>query len=169
MKDIEFERLTIAQAIFFLENSALTPEQTLQAIVRDDRNPSIKNPVGTLYSTLPMKGDRYRWLLKWKAIEDEEWFKLYRAKAKDIMKVCSRLSIKWNPPEILSIEEARKELNCVKKRILEVIKSELPESEIKSVSELAKKISQGSREMKEQILENLILDKYGIPAALFYI
>ena len=169
LKDIELDRLTLAQAIFFLENSALPPEQTLSAILRDDRNPNIKNPVGTLYKTLPLREEKYRWLLKLRTVEDEEWFKLYKAKAEDIMRVCSRLGVKWNPPEVLSIEEARRELKRVKKTILEVIKSKLSEGEIRSVSELAENISRGDEDMREQMWESLIFDRCGVAVALFYI
>ena len=60
-----FKRLSIPQVLFFLENSALSPEETLAIIKKDDENPKILNPIGTLYTSLPLKSVNYRWLLKY--------------------------------------------------------------------------------------------------------
>ena len=168
LKDIELERLTIAQAIFFLENSALSPEQTLEAILRDDRNPNIKNPVGTLYSTLPLKGENYRWLLKFRTVEDEEWFKLYIHKVDEIKEVCRKISLKWMPEQIPSdVKEAKSILQHAKKRVVKAIWSAMSDDEKKHIKHIAKQGSQGKKDLEKYMVESMVLDKYRIQSALF--
>lgn len=171
LRDIELERLTLAQAIFFLENSALPPKQTLEAILRDDRNPNIKNPVGTLYSTLPLKDDKYRWLLKWKTIEDEEWYRFYKVKSDEIKQICKNLGVSWEERVPSSIEEARDALKSAEMSITKTVWNRISEEEKKRLKKTVQNMFKGrqtTKEEKQKMLRLLILDEHcGTSAELF--
>ncbi len=170
LNDLETERLTLGQVLFFLENSALPAEQTLEAILKDDRNPSVKNPVGTLYSTLPLKSDKYRWLLKWRTVEDEEWYKLYTLKADEIKAVADNLGINWEPVEPSSIDEAQKVLRDAERKIAKAIYNSLNKGERKELKDTLEKMYEGreaTKKEKQSMLKLLLLERRGIHAGLF--
>jgi len=104
----KFKRLSIPQVIFFLENSALPPEKALEMIRKDDENPKVKNPVGTLYTTLPMKGNKHRWLLKY--TEPCGWYVRYVEKIKSIREFFKRHGIEFIERNVKTEEEAEKHL-----------------------------------------------------------
>lgn len=171
---VEFERLSRAQAIFFLENSALSPEQTLEAILRDDRNPNIKNPVGTLYSTLPMKGDRYRWLLKMvdpPSIEDEEWYQRYITRIEVIKEFFNRLGIDFKDREVNTEEEAQEHLIELERKAFENLWGKLDperrkELKDKAITILGKKNAKNDA-MVVSVLMSMISKEFGLSRNAF--
>ncbi len=174
LKDIELKRLTLAQAIFFLENSALPPEQTLEAILRDDRNPNIKNPVGTLYSTLPMKDDRYRWLLKMvdpPSIEDEAWYQRYISKLEAIKEFFDRLGIVFNDRKVKTEEEALEHLKELERIAFKELWNKLDGERRKELKEKVRKIFE-KKDMKDKlmvrsVLMSMISKEFGLPRGVF--
>ncbi len=174
LEGVELERLSVAQVIFFLENSALPPEQTLEAILRDDRNPNIKNPVGTLYSTLPMKDDRYRWLLKMvdpPSIEDEAWYQRYISKLEAIKEFFDRLGIVFNDRKVKTEEEALEHLKELERIAFKELWNKLDSERRKELKEKVRKIL-GERDMKDKsvvrsVFMSMISKEFGLPQGVF--
>jgi len=169
LNGVEFERLSKAQAIFFLENSALPPEQTLDAVLRDDRNPNIKNPVGTLYSTLPMKGDCYRWLLKMvdpPSVEDEEWYQRYITRIEVIKEFFNRLGIDFEDRHVNTEEEAQEHLRELERKAFKNLWEKLDpekrkELKAKAIKILGKKDAENDA-MVISVLMSMISKEFGL-------
>ena len=173
LEGVELERLSIAQVIFFLENSALPPEQTLEAILRDDRNPNIRNPVGTLYSTLPMKDDRYRWLLKMvdpPSVEDEEWYQRYVTRIEVIKEFFNRVGIDFEDRHVSTEEEAQEHLSELERKAFKNLWGKLDPERRKELKDKAIKILGKNAEndaMVVSVLMSMISKEFGLSRNAF--
>lgn len=153
-----FKRLTAEQVIFFLENSALSPEETLAIIKKDDENPKIENPIGTLYISLPLRSEDYRWLLKYEKKEegkDESWKKKFKQK----LELIKAAGVKLNKvPEPKTEEEAEKVLKGIKRKLYEKIVKNISEKELKEIESMLQDERNNSR-VYEELKMTLILEK----------
>jgi DNA-binding MarR family transcriptional regulator len=166
LEGLELKRLSKAQVIFFLENSALPAEQTLETVLRDDRDPKVRNPVGTLCSTLPLKSNKYRWLLKMvepPSVEDEPWYKRYKEKLsmiREYFKIPAETRAETE-------EEANKHLKRLESVVLERIWKELSAEERERFRKEAKRIMGGNatlpKHMEKSVLMSLILKERKLP------
>ena len=160
-----FKRLSIPQVLFFLENSALSPEETLAIIKKDDENPRIENPIGTLYTSLPLKSLNYRWLLKYeeKVGESEhsdipEWKERFRRK----IELLKRMGIRINRlPEPKTEEEAESILQKIRLKLYQKLWEKMREEERKRAEEQVRGV--GDEELRKELLISGILRQRGIP------
>jgi len=171
-----FKRLTEGQVIFFLENSALKPEETLAIIKKDDENPKIENPVGTLYTSLPLKSENYRWLLKYEEEvtennettadkkESEDWKRKFRQKLELLESVGVKLS---KIPEPKTEEEAEKTLKDIKKKLYEKILKKLSENELEEIEAILESEKKNNPEFYEELKMGLVLERKGFREGMF--
>jgi len=160
-----FKRLTTEQVIFFLENSALSPEETLAIVKKDDKNPKIENPVGTLYKSLPLKGEKYRWLLKYEGANKEEakgWREKFRKKLQMLEAMGVKIKKVRDPK---TEEEAEEILQNIRKKLYKKVLSKLSDEEIK---EIEKQIGVPKEDpMYEEMRMAFILNKRGFSEHMF--
>ena len=160
-----FKRLTTEQVIFFLENSALSPEETLAIVKKDDENPKIENPVGTLYKSLPMKDEKYRWLLKYEGANKEEakgWREKFRKKLQMLEAMGVKIKKVRDPK---TEEEAEEILQNIRKKLYKKVLSKLSDEEIK---EIEKQIGVPKEDpMYEEMRMAFILGKKGFSEHMF--
>ena len=157
-----FKRLTIPQVLFFLENSALSPEETLAIIKKDDENPKIENPVGTLYTGLPLKSLNYRWLLKYEekreSSDSPEWKKRFFGK----IELLRQVGVKINRiPEPKTEEEAESILQKIRLKLYQKLWEKMSEEEKREVKEQVKEVE--DEELQKELLISGILKRRGIP------
>ena len=165
LEKLSLTRLSKAHAVFFLENSLLEPEQTLRAIEGDDLNPMIKNPVGTLFSSLPLRSKlRDFWLLKLEPVKEapassgmwsgfEDWEARWERKWNLARRVLSEQGIDYTLPKVpTSEEEAIEILSEVERVIAKTLWDRLSKEERKEISEMFKDYRD-----KEELFKTLVM------------
>jgi len=180
LKELNLRRLSKAHAVFFLENSLLEPEQTLKAIEGDDLNPMIKNPIGTLFNSLPLRSKlKDFWLLKLELVKEaptnlgiwegfKDWESRWEKKWNLARKVLTEHGIDFTLPKVpTNEEEAAEILSEVEKVVAKALWDRLPKEERKEIHETFKAY-QDNEELFKVLVEAEVLRRFGIPSLGFY-
>jgi len=174
---VNLSRLTPAQAIFFLENSLLDPEQTIKAIEADDQNPLVENPVGVLFKTLPLRSKLSDfWLLKMgdeKGEERKEWLvgweERWEKKWSLARKILSEYGIDYTLPKVpTNEEEAIKVLRDVERVIAKALWDRLSRDERKEIAKRFEKY-RDNEELFKELIKQALFRKFGIPSLGFFV
>jgi len=185
LQKLSLKRLTIAQAIFFLENSLLDPDQTIKAIEADDLNPIIKNPIGTLFTTLPLRSKlTYLWLLRYYEEDtgyedkrrdtisdlDNNWKKRWDEKWKIASEILKQNEIKYilsKLPE--SEEEAVELLSEVENKIAKILWKRLGKREKEDIVKPFKSWKNKDEEMFKVLVKAELFRRFNIPNLNLYV
>ena len=164
LEGVSFRRLTEGQVLFFLLNSQLPPEKTLEALLEDDRNTDLRNPVGTLMVTIPLKNPREdTWLLKYSGSGcDPDWWKEEFERKLSIVKRYMDVNVK--PPG--SEEEAAAVLKDLQVRLAKRFWRELSPEKKRLINRSLEGVS--DRNMKTEIKSALVLKEAGIESLSLY-
>jgi plasmid replication initiation protein len=176
LEKLNLNRLSRAHAIFFLENSLLEPEQTAKAIEIDDANPMVRNPIATLYSSLPLKSPPSDlWLLKVEPLGKAEpswkfdWQSAWEKKWSIARRVLSEYGIDYTLPKVPQNEEEAVEiLSEVEKVLAKAFWAQLPEEEKDAILRPYEDIRKKDMELFKAILRTVILRRFGIPDLSLY-
>ena len=185
LEGVELRRLSTAHALFFLENSLLEPEQTLRAIEVDDMNPMVRNPIGTLFSFLPMRSKlRDLWLLKLEPVKEFspsprqspypeiwsgfEWQSRWQKKWELAQKVLNEHGIEYTPPrDPESEEEAVEILRECELQIAKALFSRLSEEERQEIEERYAGYRE-NEELYEALIMKTVFERLQIPRLNFF-
>ena len=180
LEELSLRRLSKAHAIFFLENSLLEPEQTLKAIEGDDLNPMIKNPIGTLFNSLPLRSKlRDFWLLKLEPVKEaptslgiwegfKDWESRWEKKWNLARKVLTEHGIDFTLPKVPeSEEEAGEILSEVERAIAKALWERLSKEEKKEIQE-AFRDYRDNEELFKALVKAEVFRRFGIPSLGFY-
>jgi len=175
LERLKLRRLSKAHAVFFLENSLLDPEQTLEAIRADDLNPLVRNPVGTLFSSLPLRSKlRDFWLLKMEPLKEakvstgywegfEDWEGRWERKWNLARKVLSEHGIDYTLPKVpASEEEAVEILSEVERAIAKALWDRLSKEERKEILEAFEEY-RDNEELFEALVKAEVFERFKIP------
>jgi len=180
LEELNLRRLSKAHVIFFLENSLLDPEQTLGAIRADDVNPLIRNPIGTLFSSLPLRSElRDFWLLKLKPVKEvpkssgvwegfEDWEGRWERKWNLARKVLAEHGIDFTLTKIPANEEEAVEILLeVERAIAKALWDRLSKEERKEICEAFREYRE-NEELFKVLVRSEIFRKFGIPSLGFF-
>ena len=180
LEGLNLRRLSKAHAVFFLENSLLEPEQTLGAIQADDLNPLIRNPIGTLFKSLPLRPKlRDLWLLKLEPVREapkssgvwegfEDWEARWEKKWNLARKVLTEHGIDYTLSKVPeSEEEAVEILSEVERAIAKALWERLSKEEKKEIQE-AFRDYEDNEELFKALVKAEVLRRFGIPNLGFF-
>jgi len=181
LERLELRRLSKAHVVFFLENSLLDPEQTLEAIKADDLNPLVRNPVGTLFSSLPLRSKlKDFWLLKLEPVREastssgiwegfEDWEGRWERKWNLARRVLSEHGIDYTLPKVPANEEEAVEiLSDVERVIAKALWDRLSKEEKKEVYE-AFRGYRDNEELFKALVKAEVFRKFGVPSLSFFV
>ncbi len=162
LKNLELKRISDAQAVFFLENSALPVEKTIEAIAKDDGNPKVRDPIACLFSTLPLKSKRYKWLLKMENPQEQKWLSAFRKKVHAIIARCRELGIDLdidlNLCSVSGKEDAEKFLTALRKKVYRLIWEKINPAMRKKFEERIESVK--NKEWCDSVLELMVINHY---------
>jgi len=158
----------------------LDPEQTLGAIRADDVNPLIRNPIGTLFSSLPLRSElRDFWLLKLKPVKEvpkssgvwegfEDWEGRWERKWNLARKVLAEHGIDFTLTKIPANEEEAVEILLeVERAIAKALWDRLSKEERKEICEAFREYRE-NEELFKVLVRSEIFRKFGIPSLGFF-